>query len=166
MDKKAILKGIQAEFESVGVTCDWMEEGEASPVDLLITAHEGLGFFGESAMGEYFFMHYDRAAEDTEYFVCMISTEEEVTTENPAALIDAVNRLNYYIPYGSFMVTPENEVMLKMCSPISGSIPQEAAAKQINTLIAHALDLFQRRIGLLSDVAAGKVTPEEVDELF
>lgn len=166
MNKKAVLKNIEEEFKSVGVPCDYIEAGDQSPVDVLISTNEHLGFYDSTAMGEYFFLDYERAAENTEYFVCMMTLDDNLQTDNAVNVIDGITRLNYFIPYGHFTISPDGEIILKMSMPLTTLMSDEAALEETNTVAAHALDLFHRYIGLIIDLAKGKVTPSDVVDLF
>ena len=166
MDKDKLLKKIQEKFEAAETECTFYKAGEISPGSVLVCDHEALGMYGENGIGQYFFLNLDIAADNTEYFVGMITLEDEITDANMEELGHAICLLNYFQPYGAFVLSPEDEILYKFTVPMAADMDQDAAEAYADIIIAHTLDAFRRHIHLLISVVNGELTPDDIVELY
>ncbi len=166
MDKIKLLENIRDAFAGIPVDCELINDENITPEPTLFCDHEALGFGGENAIGQYFFVDFEHAAENTDYFMSVISLEDDLSEDYIDSLFQAVSYLNYYLTYGSFVISDENSLMFKLGVPLNSDMDQEKAEEYVNKIIAHSMEAFRRYIGWLVDVANGEMAPADIIELF
>ncbi len=166
MNKIKILERLKADFEDIPINCRLIDDREFSPDPALVCENPHIGAFGHDAISQYFFVDYEIAASNTDYFNCVIVLDDDISTERLDDVFRAVSYLNYYIPYGCFVLGDDNELMYKLGVPVDSDMPDDAAFDYINKISAHALDCFRRNIAMITDVAEGKLTPADIVEIF
>ncbi len=166
MDKLKILERLKAGFEDIPVKCQLIDDKEFSPDPALVCENPGLGVFGHNAISQYFFVDYNIAAKGTDYFNCVIVLDDDIATERIDEVFRAVSYLNYYLPYGCFILSDDEQLLYKFGAPVNSDMPDDEAFEYIDKLSAHALDCFRRNISMLTDVAEGKILPKDILEIF
>ena len=165
MDKNAVLKKVCDNFKEAEVEDEFYEEGEISPGSVLVCNHPSLGLYGDDGVGQYFFMDLGIAADNTEYFVGMITLDDDITGGDIDGLREAICTLNYFIPYGSFVLSPENEISYKYTAIMAADMKQDAAEAYVDLILSHVLEAFRRHIGLLMQVVRGEITAEDIAQM-
>lgn len=137
------------------------------PVDILTTLHTEFGQDSDEAMGEFYFAPNANGESQVQYFTSVITLSEEVNKEHLPELYEAISKLNFYLPVGSFAIDEEDSSLAyKHVVPIRVDCSQEELLQQVDILIAHALSISEEYIAILLHVSEGKATVQDIIDLF
>lgn len=164
-----VLKTLQAEFETYQVPCILRrpEEDTKVQIPILTTLHRPMGKSLEEVMGEYYFFPVSVEESEGYYFTLMLTISEELTAETYTIFSAASSILNFYLPFGAFVLNQKTKVLaFKHTIVIPAAYETEKAYELVDKVVGGALDIVEHYIDILEDMEKGKATFEDFMEIF
>ncbi len=161
--KQKLLKQLEAYFqndEDVEDISLFTKEELGTSMDVLRALITGYGADLTDVLAEFSFLPF----QDTEvlYFNTVLTIRVDVPKEGVTALSGAISRLNFYLPCGSFAISSDGSILIYKTS---AAFPSEWDDNKLYELIElsadTALSVAESHVGLLSDVADGKMSLSE-----
>ena len=169
MNELDVLKKLQTEFERYQVPCILRkpEEDVKVTIPILTTLHRPMGKSMEEVMGEYYFFPVSVEESEGYYFTLMLTISEELTAEMYTIFSAASSILNFYLPFGAFVLNQKTKVFaFKHTVVIPASYETEKAYELADKVIGGALDMVDHYIDILEDMEKGKATFQDFLEIL
>ena len=155
--------------EEIAALLDTKEE-TGMPFDFLDVVLDDLGGEDGEVFAQMFFqpMPEEQAKiAKVQYFTCIINVKEEIEEKNLAAAHAAASILNYFIPFGTFCLDPDQVTLLyKFSSPLPADMDQEQLHSAVNLLSAQAANLCDQYYSILSAIASGEAQVSDLGDFF
>lgn len=117
-------------------------------------------------MGECFFLPLDEEAE-VSYFTTMITIIDEMDPEDSVHLAEAVARINFFLPVGSFAIDDEDRgLIFKYAVPVMNDASDEDKMKSMLTAVNVSLGVVDKYEGFLMLVATEELDPDKMMDLI
>ncbi len=116
-------------------------------------------------LGEFFFLPIGN--EEVSYFTTMITIIDEMEPDEAAAFAEAVARINFFVPVGSFAIDEEESgLVFKYAVPIMDDASDDEKLKYMLTAFNASLGIVDKYEGYLMLVATGELEPEKMIDLI
>ena len=112
--KRNLLKRLESFFkedEDIEEASLFSAEELEIPVDMLRVLVTGYGPQLIDILAEYSFLPLPGEADEVWYFSSVLTIETDIPREKAAALSNAIARLNFFMPYGGFCLSPEGDML-------------------------------------------------------
>ena len=166
-DTEELLEQIKKIFEENDVACVMRTPAEEPVlrVPILTTLHRNMGNHNDEVMGEYLFAPHVEGAD--EYFTISLSITENLTEETYGLFSAASGVLNFYLPFGCFILNRDiTTFAYKYTVIIPSGYTKEQAFELMDKAIGGALDIVDNNIAILADMERGTATFEDFLELM
>ncbi len=117
-------------------------------------------------LGECFFLPLGNDA-DVSYFTTIITIIDEMEPDDATQFAEAVARINFFIPAGTFAIDEEESgLVFKYAVPIMNDASDEEKLKYMLTAFNASLGIVDKYEGYLMLVATGELDPEKMMDLI
>ncbi len=161
--KQKLLKQLEAYFQNNEDTEDvslFTKEELGTSMDVLRALITDYGTDLTDVLAEFSFLPLQNT--EVLYFNTVLTIRVDVPNEGVTALSGAVSKLNFYLPYGSFAISRDGSILIyKSCTAFPSDWDDKELYELIETSADTALSVAESYIGLLSDVADGKMSLSE-----
>lgn len=132
-----------------------------TPMDILRAEIPGFGSDLVSVLGEFIFLPIEE--ENILYFSTVLTLMHSVPKEAAPDIADAVARLNYYLPCGSFALGDNDQnLVFRFMMPISKEESDEDIERDMYLAVNTGIGTADRFEGYLKLVAKGEITTKEM----
>jgi hypothetical protein len=161
--KQQLLKQLEAYFqndEDIEDISLFTKEELGTSMDVLRALITGYGADLTDVLAEFSFLPFQNT--EVLYFNTVITIRLDVPQEGVTALSGAVSKLNFYLPYGNFAISCDGSILIyKSSTAFPSDWDDNKLYELIETSADIALSVAESHIGLLSDVADGKMSLSE-----
>lgn len=138
---------------------------EDFPYDVLNLIVYDLGEKQSQCRGEFCFININEE-EEIQTFTSIITMNDELDISNFGELCEAVNALNFYIPYGSFAISrADKNLIYKLSCPLPVDLSEELLHQQVELFISNAYLMVDKYIDLIESIATGENTLELIYDI-
>ena len=138
---------------------------DSFPIDVLSMIVYDLGNEESECMGEFAFLNIDEQ-EELQTLTGVVTLTDNISMEHFGELLEAINALNYYIPYGNFSVSrSDKNLVYKISSPIPVSLSEDQLYAQVELFISNSFLMVDKYIDILFDIASGTKKADIVYEI-
>ncbi len=160
-----LLSRIEEEFVSEMVPAHLSEKDqngvEVLAADLMVTTQDGY-----DALGEFFFLPGNEN-DELQFFVNLITIQEELPEENLPELCVAVSAINTFIITGAFAIDAVSKSLVyKNTYAMPADITAETLQDNMELSMGLAVEVVRQFGYLLVEVNQGKRTAESVIDMF
>ncbi len=111
--QKDILLKLKSMMDEQEILAGLREKGKDDvPFDILAVAFTEMGVNDNELLGEYYFYPFDNVESDVMYFVCTMTMTDELNQDTVEELNKALDILNFYLPTGAFLISPDKRTLL------------------------------------------------------
>ncbi|SFL10227.1 hypothetical protein SAMN05216390_11065 [Lachnospiraceae bacterium KH1T2] len=172
MEKKEryykLLEKLEEEFNKAEYKTRLIKEGEGGvPFSILRVGIHDFATIPDGVLAEFFFLDTEESAEHVMYFYSVITIEDEMDRKYSDELAKSIARLNFYIQGGCFAINAaESTLVYRNTGYYFDSLSDEQIFDGMSLNAIHAVQIAEPYGGILSGVAKGENTFEEIMELL
>ena len=165
--ERELLKLLYRDMEEVELEPGYFEDAvPGSHTDMIRTFHEYYGEAEEGVYGEYYFMP-SAPDEEAYYFTAALTLVDEIKEECIPDLAEALSKLSFYMPVGTFCLNKTGQIVVyKVSEIIAADLDKEAAVDLMNRTATHAIAVPERYVIVLRQLATGNLSMEQFLMLF
>ncbi|MBE5913403.1 MAG: hypothetical protein E7274_05035 [Pseudobutyrivibrio ruminis] len=165
--ERQLLKLLLADMEEAHMEPEYFENAvPQSNTDMIRTFHPYYGEVEEGIIGEYYFMP-SGASKDMYYFTAVMTLANDIDPKYIPVVTEAISKLNFYMPVGSFVLNKTGDILaFKVSEILSNDIDIESSVKLMNLASSHAIQLPERYVQVLLQLADGSLSLEQFLMLF
>ena len=163
--KRNLLKQLEKFFkedEDIEEASLFTKEELETPMDVLRVLVTGYGPALIDVLAEYSFIPMPGEADEVWYFSSVLTIETDIPKEGAAALSNAIARLNFYMPYGGFCLSPDGSMLTyKSVTALRSDEKDETLYKDIELSADTALFVPENFTDSLLRIADGRMPLSE-----
>lgn len=167
LKERELLKLLYKDMEEANFEPGYYEDAiPATHTDMIRTFHPYYGEAEEGVFGEYYFMP-SLPDEEAYYFTATLTLVEEINEECIPVLAEAISKMSFYMPVGTFCMNKPGEIVVyKVSEIIAADMDIKAAVDLMNRTSTHAIGVPERYVTVLRQLATGQLTLEQFLMLF
>lgn len=112
INKKEVLEALYREFSEVEQLTELNPEEKNNIVDMVVTEFRGIGKKLEEVLAELFFLPQPIKDPKYEMFTITITLDDDYKGKRREALLEALNFINYNLPFGAFSLDSTGTTIL------------------------------------------------------
>lgn len=119
--QKSLLGELLGLYREDDIAAMIVPDEENGVADTLTVQHLGIGAETDEILGEYAFLFVDggeNAEPDIHAFVCSLTLTEELDGKKSERIGYAIGKINYYLPLGAFLLSPDRTALSYRCSAL------------------------------------------------
>ena len=163
--KRDLLKQLEKFFkedEDIEEASLFTKEELETPMDVLRVLVTGYGPALIDVLAEYSFIPMPGEADEVWFFSSVLTIETDIPKEGAAALSNAIARLNFYMPYGGFCLSPDGSMLTyKSVTALRSDEKDETLYKDIELSADTALFVPENFTDSLLRIADGRMPLSE-----
>ncbi len=158
-ERHDLLTRLQDSLQEGLIPCEIAEKEEESGPEILTVILDGMGEEGEKegAVGEFFFLPAASEEDKVQFFRSVVTLTDTILPESLPALYEAVAKINFRLPCGSYSVDEEGGYLAYILTvPLPMGLSEDALYEQMNVCVGNAAiasDLFS---DILLKIASGE----------
>ena len=168
--KRNLLKRLESFFkedEDIEEASLFSAEELEIPVDMLRVLVTGYGPQLIDILAEYSFLPLPGEADEVWYFSSVLTIETDIPREKAAALSNAIARLNFFMPYGGFCLSPEGDMLTyKSVTALRSDEQDDTLYKDIELSADTALLVPENYTDSLLRILDGRLSLSEFIEML
>ena len=168
--KRNLLKQLETFFkedEDIEEASLFTGEELEAPMDVLRVLVTGYGPALIDVLAEYSFIPMPGEVQEVWYFSCVLTIETDIPREGAVALSNAIARLNFYMPYGGFCLSPDGKMLTyKSVMVLRSDEKDETLYKDMELSADTALLIPENFTDSLLRIADGRLPLREFIEML
>ena len=139
------------------------EPEEGSDTEVLTVIFDGLGYDGDGAVGELFFLPVVSEEASVQYFSTVLTIADEIEAGQYGALYEAISYINFRLPCGSYALDPDSaSLVYKLTVPMPVDLTEEELIREVNICSGNAVAAADQHMDLLLRIIDGEGSMEDV----
>ncbi len=135
-------------------------EDEPEAIEFILT---DIANSTDEARGYIYFNLPQTEEDEVQHLTCMFDLFEDLPKENLPALYEALNYINFAIPYGAFSVDVGNRfVTYKLCVPLDIQMEKDELYEELTIVAGNAAEAVSSFFTVISNVLYGTWDIEKV----
>lgn len=162
--QKRVLDALLETYRADGIAAMIVPERENGIADTLTVQYTETGTEADDILGRYSFLN----APDTEpepaaqMFLCELSLSDELRPDQTAELAAVTEKINYFLPFGSFLLTPDRTMLSYRYTALLPADEDEAGLTRMALhCIAQTTQAVLPWADILDDIKYGRRSLEE-----